>query len=71
MLISAVQICWLDLDVSDLDSYLTCVEAKLSDDCHDETCAKMSDTGAPCPGDALSRSPIGEQTDKTDIFIYT
>ena len=60
----AAQVCWLDQDVYDLDSYLTCVEAKLSDDCHDATCAKMSDTGAPCPGDAVSRSPLGKKLTK-------
>ena len=40
----------------DLDSYLVCIEARLSDDCHDGICAKMADAGAPCPGDA----PTGE-----------
>ena len=49
----------MDPDVFYLDSYLVCMEARLSDDCHDGTCAKMSDAGAPCPGDAVSSNQIG------------
>ncbi len=48
----------MDPDVFYLDSYLVCMEARLSDDCHDGTCAKMSDAGAPCPGDAVSSNRV-------------
>ena len=55
----AIQVCWLDYDVHELEDYLACMEARLSDVCHDRTCAKMADAGAPCPGDAVINTPIG------------
>ena len=60
MLTSNVQVCTVNSDVYDLDSYLVCIEARLSDDCHDGICAKMADAGAPCPGDVGSSTPMGE-----------
>ena len=43
------QVCIRKEDVTDLDSLLSCMEAKFSDDCHDDICDEMSDAGAPCP----------------------
>ena len=47
----ASQVCWVGNSVQDLDSFLSCMEARFSDECHDDICAEMSDAGAPCPGD--------------------
>ena len=44
------ELCFTDDTVTDLDTLVSCMEEKFSDDCHDAICDEMSDTGAPCPG---------------------
>ena len=47
----AGQVCYVDNSVNDYNDYLSCMEERFSDECHDAICGEMSDAGAPCPGD--------------------
>lgn len=48
----SIQLCFQEVYVA--DDLPSCMEEKLSDDCHDPICDEMSDAGAPCPGAGLS-----------------
>ena len=48
------QFCVADKMDQDLDIFLSCMERKFSEDCHDVICGVMDDTGAPCP-----ETPVG------------
>ena len=43
------QVCIADDTVTDADTLVSCMEENLSEDCHDNICGVMADTGEPCP----------------------
>ena len=50
------ELCWWEEEPVDPDIFVSCMEEKFSDDCHDAICDEMSDTGAPCPGTGVGNS---------------
>ena len=48
------QFCLADKMDQDLDTFLSCMERKFSENCHDVICGVMDDTGASCP-----ETPVG------------
>ena len=55
------QVCVSDKTVvTDADTLVSCMEENLSEDCHDDICGVMADTGAPCP-----ETPVGNYGNST------
>ena len=34
---------------TDYETFVTCIDANISDDCHDCVCDALADQGTPCP----------------------
>ena len=50
-LLLALDICLRDPDaIADETAFMTCLESKFSDNCHDCLCDALADEGSPCPG---------------------